>query len=75
MPITSESLKVLGFVSTISFGRKKKATELNWRGAPLWWDGQTLWYRREPLNLRTIEEVSEYIRSLKITRGRGKKPV
>lgn len=74
MSITTESLRAIGFVSSINFGSKKSnRSELNWKGAPVWWDGQYLYHQRDVLNLETTEQVVEYIKSLKIKPGRGKK--
>lgn len=74
-PITNESLKAIGFVASPRFGRKQRATELNWRGAPLYWDGQRMKYQNRVLTLKSIEEVTSFIESLKIPRGRGKRPI
>jgi hypothetical protein len=74
-PITNDSLKQIGFVPSNTFGRNRRTNELNWRGAPLWWDGAKLKYQNRELDVKSIEEVTEFIKSLKIAKGRGKRPV
>lgn len=79
MEITRERLIEIGFVPTVTFGRRGsvrgRSGELNWRGAPLWRDGEHLYYQKMRLQLSTIPEAVEFIKSLKIPVGRGKRPV
>lgn len=74
-PVNYESLLAIGFIKSQSFGRKRASNELNFRGAPLWWDGNVIRYRREIVPANTIDDVLSFIRSLRITPGRGKKPL
>lgn len=74
-PITNDSLKQIGFVPSNTFGSNRRKNELNWRGAPLWWDGTQLKYQNRDLDVKSIEEVTAFIKSLNIPRGRGKRPL
>jgi len=69
--VTTELLRELGFVPRLDFGRSKH--ELNWRGARLWWDGVALRFEGEILLVDSMEQLTEFIRSLNLKPRRGVK--
>jgi hypothetical protein len=70
-PINRKTLLELGFVKSAW----NPHIVLVWRGAPLKWDGNRLNYAGKDLNLATIEEVKDFIRSLQLKKTRGVKAI
>ena len=71
--ITSEQLKKLGFVQSLSIGKGK--SKLRWKGAPLFWEDGKLLHNGQPVPVETIDDVESYIRSLNLKVRTGVKRI